>query len=370
MGKLTKMDVIYDTGSDWLIVEGADCVNCEGNTYDISLSLQTGTAVKTSSDIMKKEFGSAKFLGETYTDEVCLLFSACVENFEFFYVVAQDGMEEPVDGNVGMARNEPFFFKNSSESATQKLYVEALVESDIIPVNKFSFYFTEKSEMSWVDLGEPQQDNVRFDGELIELQMITDYFWSDFCQGVAIGDTSEENTFGWEYNDDYRRVSTMDHSIYTVFDTGSTAIMVSGMYYESFVRAIFARVEEGINWFADDGIVYTECDATYPSIFFMFQERWIEVRPRDYIHIVSDNTCIFLFLPNDQPFNILGMPIFNDYYTVHDPDAGTISWAPHNASTKDNLQPGVKPSGEQLMKLFSISNTATEEEQSEDGSAT
>jgi hypothetical protein len=35
MGKLTKMDMVYDTGSDWLVVEGAECTNCEGNTYDI-----------------------------------------------------------------------------------------------------------------------------------------------------------------------------------------------------------------------------------------------------------------------------------------------------------------------------------------------
>ena len=35
MGKLTKMDMVYDTGSDWLVVEGATCSNCEGNKYDI-----------------------------------------------------------------------------------------------------------------------------------------------------------------------------------------------------------------------------------------------------------------------------------------------------------------------------------------------
>ena len=35
MGKYSLMDVVYDTGSDWLVVEGATCSNCEGNTYDI-----------------------------------------------------------------------------------------------------------------------------------------------------------------------------------------------------------------------------------------------------------------------------------------------------------------------------------------------
>ena len=35
MGKFYKMDLIYDTASDWLMVEGASCENCEGNKYDI-----------------------------------------------------------------------------------------------------------------------------------------------------------------------------------------------------------------------------------------------------------------------------------------------------------------------------------------------
>jgi len=44
MGKLTKMDIVYDTGSDWLVVEGSECSNCEGNTYDIEPSIETGEA--------------------------------------------------------------------------------------------------------------------------------------------------------------------------------------------------------------------------------------------------------------------------------------------------------------------------------------
>jgi len=30
MGELTKMDMIFDTGSDWLMVKGASCTNCYG----------------------------------------------------------------------------------------------------------------------------------------------------------------------------------------------------------------------------------------------------------------------------------------------------------------------------------------------------
>ena len=35
--KATTLDVVYDTGSDWLVVEGKDCAVksiCKGNTFD------------------------------------------------------------------------------------------------------------------------------------------------------------------------------------------------------------------------------------------------------------------------------------------------------------------------------------------------
>lgn len=27
-------DVIYDTGSDWVVVEGKNCTNCQGDVYE------------------------------------------------------------------------------------------------------------------------------------------------------------------------------------------------------------------------------------------------------------------------------------------------------------------------------------------------
>jgi len=41
-------------------------------------------------------------------DTVCILFTACVPEFEFFYIEDQTGIREPIDGIMGMARNHPF----------------------------------------------------------------------------------------------------------------------------------------------------------------------------------------------------------------------------------------------------------------------
>ena len=86
MGKLSKMDVVYDTGSDWLTIEGAPCTECQGNTYDIQPSLDSGIAKQVGTEVSERLYGSAALKGKEYTDTVCILFSACVENFEFFYI--------------------------------------------------------------------------------------------------------------------------------------------------------------------------------------------------------------------------------------------------------------------------------------------
>ena len=44
MGGTASLDLIYDTGSDWLVVESQTCGNCDGDRYDIKPSLLAGTA--------------------------------------------------------------------------------------------------------------------------------------------------------------------------------------------------------------------------------------------------------------------------------------------------------------------------------------
>jgi len=38
MGGTVELDVVYDTGSDWVVVEGQACKNCQGDKYDMVLS--------------------------------------------------------------------------------------------------------------------------------------------------------------------------------------------------------------------------------------------------------------------------------------------------------------------------------------------
>ena len=79
------------------------------------------------------------------------------------------------------------------------MYIEALFKNGLIPENKFSFFFRDQGNKSWVDFGEPKLDNVHDDVEFAVTQLIEkDYFWAAYSQGVAFRDTNPENSFSFQ----------------------------------------------------------------------------------------------------------------------------------------------------------------------------
>ena len=86
MGGKTSLDVIYDTGSDWLVVESSTCDNCAGDRYNINSSVQAGTAKQISSENSERNYGSASLVGKEYTDTVCVQLDNCVTDFRFLLV--------------------------------------------------------------------------------------------------------------------------------------------------------------------------------------------------------------------------------------------------------------------------------------------
>jgi hypothetical protein len=62
----TMIEVVYDTGSDWLVVPDIDFMTCDGSKHDSSQA----TPIDTDRSI--RAYGSATLEGKTYSDTVCL----------------------------------------------------------------------------------------------------------------------------------------------------------------------------------------------------------------------------------------------------------------------------------------------------------
>ena len=104
------MEVVYDTGSDWLTIEGADCTNCGGDTYTYADSSTFSFLEQTQS--VELEYGSATLEGLRASDEVCITnndkedFSQiCLASFEFFLISSMNGLDDRIDGILGLSRS-------------------------------------------------------------------------------------------------------------------------------------------------------------------------------------------------------------------------------------------------------------------------
>lgn len=176
--------------------------------------------------------------------------------------------------------------------------------------------------------------------------MDPDFFWGHYNTGVAIGDIS--NGFAYENSSEYGTF-VQDNSIYSIIDTGSTALMISALYFESLVYAIFnyAGIDD---WSFSQGAVECSCSADLPSVYFQFDNAWIEAKPADYMfdYYQTGDRCILWILPTSMAMHILGMPVFVDYYSVHEPLTGAVHWAPHTNSPKDTIVTGPIPTGQYL----------------------
>jgi hypothetical protein len=63
------MKVVYDTGSDWLVIETKECKNCLSNKYDPKLS---STHSRVDNDYVEHIYGSAHLYGYDAKDDVYL----------------------------------------------------------------------------------------------------------------------------------------------------------------------------------------------------------------------------------------------------------------------------------------------------------
>ena len=98
---LTPVTVIFDTSSDWLLVEDAACGSCTGNTYHAN----RGRLVSAKRETL--QYGKIEFTTLQYRDTVCVETTQCMLNYEYLAIQTQKGMPPSIDGFVGLSQADP-----------------------------------------------------------------------------------------------------------------------------------------------------------------------------------------------------------------------------------------------------------------------
>ena len=95
------------------------------------------------------------------------------------------------------------------------------------------------------------------------------------------------------------------------------------------------------------GYVMSKCYNDFPVLHFLFDRKWLAVHPQDYVVDVSEkkdrSLCVLLLSPGTHPFLVMGMPLYMNYYAVHEDSNERIGFAPHTSSPKAGLSKGIQP---------------------------
>lgn len=152
--------------------------------------------------------------------------------------------------------------------------------------------------------------------------MNDDFFWSADCQAIKAGETGY----------------LLEGSPYCIFDSGSSHIMVPPDLWEPFMDAVFSATGFLAKYVVERGTVYVDCTQKdlFEPVSFMIKQHYITMFPKDYIYDVNgDNSvCVLLFAKNTYNFFILGTPIYQGYYAIHNMEDSTLTYAPLSLSGK------------------------------------
>jgi hypothetical protein len=103
---VTSMILVYDTGSTWLVGEDSGCSTCLGTNYNTGSSSKY---VKKSTTTGTLKYGSAEIDGFLSTDDIWVDSgkSLGINDFPWFLITKQTGLNNYIDGILGMGRPGP-----------------------------------------------------------------------------------------------------------------------------------------------------------------------------------------------------------------------------------------------------------------------
>ena len=137
--------VIYDTGSDWLIVGTQECTTCKGSPYDYSTSTQFQKGLDSNTETFV--YGSAIMEGFKASDLVCVLpnLETCT-GMQWFASTLQTGLGDNSNGIVGLSTG-------SNAYAHGPLLIEELYKAGSIEQAVFAIYLGGLDQSTYLDIG-------------------------------------------------------------------------------------------------------------------------------------------------------------------------------------------------------------------------
>ena len=175
-------------------------------------------------DIVEINYGKIVLKGEEVFGKICL--SSSCGDVEFLYLVEESTQvfDDSISGLVGLGRPRDFALAPDQEVDKHKLFMEAVTDT-----TKFTFSFN-----SLQGLPGSGQSEVSLEGAP-SVRVNDDFFWSVHTTGVRFGPAAQ-NAFSFP-DDPFYETGGKD-GVYTILDTGASAIYISELWYGSFMSEL------------------------------------------------------------------------------------------------------------------------------------
>lgn len=296
-----EMQVVWDTGSGTLYVESDLCSSCT-STNKFGVGSSSSFAYTSPQTVITTTYeDGTELYGYTGTDKVCINSSACsATDFKFLVIYDQYNFDRTFfEGIFGM------YLGQHSGAETEMYYVPKIFNDGIIGEQTFSWYLGHTDETSFIDFGTPNPAMIGSHAITWVPVEETDTFWGNTVTGVYYGDDAATK---------YAVTETLGFT-----DTGSSCI-IGPTEDVNAIRANFVNRLTSYATIDGWGEVFL-CDyrSLFPSLYFQFGDYWFEVRPEDYIVLITtDNICGFCLDGTTNNRWILGDAFMRGWYSIHD----------------------------------------------------
>ena len=304
-----ELNVLYDTGSDWLLCEVHTCETCDDSVYNYADETATSFSVVSPEERDTITYGTQTTVeGFAVLDSVCLLdeASSCAADFKWLAVERHEGFYTAFDAVMGM--------QSGADGNTDRLYVPYLFEQGLISEPTFSFYLTDLAETSYIDFGTPntsvvKQRDENGDAEIVWLDIEDDDpWWTSELGGFYWGSIADPTLYAF----DVKKAHT---------DSGTSCIVGPSLYVDWIIEHLSGLLSSYTMHPSWGHIFYCSEKYLMPSFYLMYGGHWFEVRPEDYVvRVTSTGYCAFCLTPSDafDDYWILGLAFMRGYYNIHD----------------------------------------------------
>ena len=286
-------DIVFDTGSSWLVLETVDCTDCT-EVYDFS-DQTTYTEVGDEIDVAYAD--GTTMDGVTATDDVCLTADStdCVNSYKFMNAQTA-GLPDYLNGILGMAADPEALAWY--DPLTAKSWVQELYDANVIDADSFSVAMRhmDDSNGSYIDYGTPDTTAMTDEDDLVWVDVYEDsvygkFWWQALVQGIRLrpqvdGSTDYATSVAAAYE-----YSTTNEDILGITDTGSSCLSLPESVYSFVVRKLveyLSYTEYDTYW---GYIFYCSEVPLLPTMDILFGDYWFEVLVDDYVIDFGGGVC-------------------------------------------------------------------------------